>query len=137
MNLSTVMEELGAAVGTVAGLRVYPWAASKISPPGVIFGLPDEIRPNEAYGRGKMRVPDLPLILLVGRASNRTELATLAAYCAGSGSKSLVAALQGYGGFTQIEAITITRIELDAVKLAGIDYLGAIFHLDLIGSGTN
>lgn len=136
MNLDTVIKELGTAAGSISGLRVYPWAAKAVTPPGLIFGLPQDITPNETYGRGGMRIKDLPAILLVGAASARTSLAALSAYCAGSGAKSLVTAWQNYGGYTQIHAITVTQIELDAVKLAATDYLAAIFHLDVIGSGT-
>jgi len=136
MNLDTVMKELGTAAGTIAGLRVYPWAAKSVSPPGLIFGLPQDITPNETYGRGAMRIQDLPAILLVGQASSRTALTELSAYCAGSGAKSLTSVWQSYAGYTQIHAITVARIELDAVKLAATDYLAAIFHLDVIGAGT-
>lgn len=136
MNVDTVMKELGTAASTITGLRVYPWAANSVTPPGLIFGLPDEITPNETYARGGMRIRDLPAIVLVGQASKRTALAELSAYCAGSGAKSLVTAWQNYTGYTQIHAITVARIELDAVKLAATDYLAAIFHLDVIGAGT-
>lgn len=136
MNLDTVMTELGAAASTISGLRVLPWAAKTVSPPGLIFGLPDEITPNETYGRGGMRIKDLPAILLVGNASTRTALKELSAYCAGTGAKSLITAWQNYGAYSQIHAITVARIEPDGVKLAGVDYLAAIFHLDVMGAGT-
>lgn len=136
MNLDTVIKELGTAAATITGLRVLPWAAKTASPPALLFGLPQQIGPNETYARGQMKITDLPAILLVGSADTRSSLATLAAYCAGSGAKSLIVAWQNYTSYTQIQAITITSIEPDAVKLAGVDYLGAIFHLDLYGSGT-
>lgn len=136
MNLDTVMQELGAAADTISGLRVYPWAAKTVTPPGLLFGLPDDILPNETYGRGAMRIRDLPVFLLVGQAASRTALRALSAYCAGSGVKSLVTAWQNYGGYAQIHAITVQRIDIDAMTLAGVDYLGATFHLDVIGSGT-
>lgn len=135
MNLDTVIKELGTAAGSIAGLRIMPWAARTASPPALVFGLPEEISPNDTYGRGGMRITGLPAVLLVGNATARTSLADLSAYCAGSGAKSLTAAWQNYTGFTQIQAITVARIQPDAVKLAGVEYLGAVFHLDLYGSG--
>ena len=136
MNLDTVMTELGAAASTITGLRAYPWGAKTITPPALIFGLPDDISPNDTYGRGSMRIKDLPAIVLVGSAASRTALKALSAYCDGSSAKSLIIAWQNYTGYTQIHAINVARIEPDAVKLAGVDYLAAIFHLDVIGSGT-
>jgi len=136
MNLDTVMKELGTAAATITGLRVQPWAAKSVTPPALVFGLPDEIIPNDTYARGSMLIRDLPAILLVGQAVSRTALTELAAYCAGTGPKSLTAVWQGYGGYTQIHALTVAKIEPDAVKMAGVDYLAAIFHLDVIGSGT-
>lgn len=137
MNIDTVMKELGTAAGSIAGLRVLPWAAKNVSPPGLIFGLPVDITPNEAYGRGAMRFRDMPAYLLVGQAASRTALASLAAYCAGTGAKSLVKAWQDYAGYVQIQAISITRIELTAVEFSGVDLLAAVFHLDIMGSGQN
>jgi hypothetical protein len=136
MNLDTVMAELGAATSTITGLRVAAWAADRIVPPGVIFGLPDDIVPNGTYARGSMEIRDLPLILLTGKAVARTAIKTIAPYLAGSGAKSITVALQDYSSYVQVQAITVKRIELDAVKLSGVEYLGAIFHLDIIGSGT-
>lgn len=135
MNLDTAVKELGTAAASITGLRVLPWAARTASPPALLFGLPQDITPNETYGRGGMRITDLPAVLIVGSATARTSLAELSAYCAGSGAKSLTATWQNYTGFTQIQAINVARIEPDAVKLAGVDYLGAVFHLDLYGSG--
>jgi hypothetical protein len=135
MNLATVMAELGNAASTISGLRVFPWAQKTVSAPALIFGLPDDISPNETYGRGSMRIADLPAILLVGQGTTRTALTALSAYCAGSGSKSLITAWQDYAGYTQIQAITVRRIEPDFLSLAGVEYLGATFHLDIVGSG--
>jgi hypothetical protein len=135
MNLTTVMTELGTAASTIAGLRVLPWAAKTASPPALLFGLPDAINPNETYGRGSMSISDLPAVLLIGAATSRTALAALAPYCAGSGTKSLITAWQDYAGYTQVQAITVRRIEPDFLSLAGVEYLGATFHLDIVGSG--
>lgn len=135
MNLATVITELGAAAAAIPGLRVMPWAAASASPPAVLFGLPESISPNETYGRGKMKITGLPAIVLVGRSSSRTALADLALYCAGSGPKSLIAAWQNYGAYNAIEAINIGLIEPDYYELAGTGYLGATFHLDIVGSG--
>lgn len=135
MNLDTVITELGAAASAISGLRVMPWAAVSANPPAVLFGLPDSIVPNETYGRGKMKITGLPAVVLVGRASSRTALKDLAFYCAGSGAKSLVAAWQNYGAYNVVESINISLIEPDYYELAGTGYIGATFHLDIVGSG--
>lgn len=137
MDLDTAIGELGTAAGSISGLRVYPWAAGTIAPPGLLFGLPTDITPNETYGRGAMRVRDLPAFLLVSRASSRTALRSLSAYCSGAGARSLVRAWQDYAGYVQIQAISVARIEIAAVTLSDVDYLAAVFHLDIIGSGQN
>lgn len=136
MNLNTVMTELGAACKTIAGLRVLPWAADTASAPAVLFALPDDIVPNGTYGRGSMEIRDLPLILITGKPTARTAISTLAPYLAGSGAKSITQALQDYGAYVQVQAITVQRIEVTTMRLAGVEYLGAIHHLDVVGSGT-
>lgn len=52
MNLAAVMDELGAALGTIPGLRVFPYWADRITPPAAVVGWPDPLTYDATMRRG-------------------------------------------------------------------------------------
>jgi hypothetical protein len=46
------MDDLGAALETIDGLRVFPYWADKIVPPAAIVGFPESLDFDETMGRG-------------------------------------------------------------------------------------
>lgn len=135
MNLNSVMDALGAQLDTIAGLRVFDYPADHVSPPAAVLGLPDDITYDETYGRGSDKIT-MPLLIVVGRASDRAARDTLAAYADGSGASSVKAVLEA-GTYTAFHTIRVMRAEFDQVRIAGADYLAALFDLDILGSGTS
>lgn len=136
MDLEDVSEEIRTALAGIAGLRRPPWGVEQIQPPAAVVALPERVDFDETYGRGKDRYPDLPVVVLVGRAEERASLKSLAAYADGSGAKSVKQVLEAYV-WTTCDAVTVTSCEFDAsASYAGTPYLAAIFHLDIIGKGV-
>jgi hypothetical protein len=136
VNLITVVAELQAALGTISGLRVPKWGVSNINPPAGLVMPPERIDYDETYGRGKDRFPDLEVAVLVPDPTSWRAVETLAPYLDGSGSKSIKAALEAYP-YTAFDrqSLRVAWGEFDVVTYAGTPYLGAIFHLDLLGTG--
>lgn len=135
MNLDDVAEELATALRTIAGLRVPPWGVEKISPPAAIIALPERIDFDGTYQRGTDRYPDVPVIVLVGKASERGARKEIAPYAAGSGAKSVKQAIEAHT-YTSCDVVNVDWAEFDTAKYAGTDYLAAIFHLKITGSGS-
>lgn len=136
MDLEAVSVEIQTALGAIAGLRRPPWGVEHIQPPAAVVGLPDRVSFDETYGRGKDRYPDLPIVILVGAPEARASRKTLAVYAAGSGSKSIKQVLEAYA-WTTCDSVTVTSCEFDgSATYAGMPYLAAIFHLDIIGNGA-
>lgn len=135
MDLDAVAGELRAALLTVPGLRVPLWGVKTVQPPAAVVTLPDRITYDETYGRGTDVYPDLPVVLLVGAPEQRASRRTLAQYAAGAGPKSIKAALEAYT-YTSCDTVTVPWAEPEPARYAGVDYLGMIFHVHIVGKGA-
>lgn len=133
MNIATVMDELGTALQTIAGLRVHPYTASKINPPAGIVSWPEPLNYDATMARGADRIT-LPVWVVVGKVDARTSRDLLAVYLDGSDSKSVKAALEG-ATYTAFDSARVTQATVESVTIAGIDYLAANFQVDIIGAG--
>ncbi|HZO67756.1 MAG TPA: hypothetical protein VFB74_22390 [Kribbellaceae bacterium] len=135
MNLAAVMDAVSARADTIAGLRCYAWPVAKVTPPALIVSYPEDITFDETYGRGMDRMT-LPAVAVVGKASDRTARDLVAAYCNGSGASSVKQVLES-GTYTAFHHVRVASIEFDVVSIAGVDYIAALFTLDIAGSGTS
>lgn len=135
MNLTDVVGELRAAVGTIAGLRVPAWGEQSITPPAALVLPPNRIEFGTTYGDTCDRYPDVWVLVLVPDPDDWRAYAQLAPYCDGSGASSVRAAIEGYA-YTACDpqTVKVADAEFDVVKYAGIPYLAAVFHVDLTGT---
>ena len=135
MDLQAVMDEVATTLKGITGLRVYAWAQPSVSPPAAVLTLPESIDFDQTYGRGSDRIRDLVVVVMVGKASARTALKELSTYASGSGARSVKAKLDART-WTTCHVVLTTRVEFDTATFAGTDYLAALFHLDIVGSGA-
>jgi hypothetical protein len=133
MNLADLMDEIGDALDTITGLRVYRWPAAEITPPAAIVTYPERIEFDGTYRRGMDRVT-IPVIVVAGRASERAARDNLARYCDGSGATSVKAAVDGHT-YTVADSVRVTQIEFDVFTMNGADYVSATFDIDVVGLG--
>lgn len=134
MNLATVMDELGDALDTITGLRVYRYPPKAVRPPVGIVAFPDDIDYNTSYKRGMDRL-SIPIIIIVGDAYARASAAELIDYMAGSGAESIKAVIDGYA-YTEADSVTVMTASTEIVTVAGHEYISAAFDVDVVGSGT-
>ena len=134
MNLEAVADELAVPLAGI-GLRVPPWGVERITPPAAIIALPERIEFDSTYQRGSDRYPDVPVVVLVGKPEARASRKALAAYADGSGEKSVKAAVEAHT-YTSCDVVRVVWCEFDTATYAGIDYLAAVFHLDINGKGA-
>ena len=135
MNLEAVAAELTTALKTITGLRVTPWGIEKITPPAAVICLPERIDYDATYGRGSDQYPDLTVIVLVGKPAERSARKAIAAYADGSGPQSVKAAVEAHT-YTSCDSVRVAWAEFDTARYAAVDYLAAIFHLDITGKGA-
>lgn len=85
MNLADVMQELADQLDTIAGLRVYAYPPASVQPPAAVVTYPDTYTFDETYRRGMDRL-ELPVVLMVGKVSDRASRDRLGRYVDGSGT---------------------------------------------------
>ena len=134
MNLADVMDEIAAQVDTISGLRTYPFPPDQVAVPAAIVTYPGEYTFDETFGRGLDRLK-LPVIVLVGKVSDRKSRDQLGAYCNGSGASSIKAVVEA-GSYTAFDEARVERIEFDVISMAGVEYVAATFTLDVAGQGA-
>lgn len=128
-------DEIAAKLATITGLRAYAYDPGAITPPAALVAWPERISYVETYGRGKSRCPDLPVLLLVGKAAERTAAKRIGEYVATAGARSVPAKIES-STWVACDSVTVSWVGFPAVKYAGADYLAAEFHLDVIGGGA-
>lgn len=117
MDLADVMQEIGDRLGTIAGLRVYPFPPDTVQTPAAIVTFPDTYTYDETYGRGMDRMT-LPVVLMVGKAWDRASRDALAPYLDGAGATSIKAVLET--GDRPALAFTASNRTGFAVTLTGL-----------------
>lgn len=133
MLLSDVMDQLGAALGSIDELRVFPYWVEQVTPPAAIVGWPDPITYDASFRRGADSFT-LPVWIVVGRVDARSARDTLAAYLDGAGASSVKAALDG-GTYTACDSVRVATARVEPVTIAGIDYLAAVLDVEVFGTG--
>lgn len=134
MNVAAVMEQLGDALEFINGLRVFRYPPDAITAPAGIIAYPDDINYATSYQRGMDRMT-VPVIIAVGKVSDRASAKQLAEYMSGSGTKSIKVVLDGYESYTAMDSVTVTRAETDVLVMGGVEYITAIFEVDVVGQG--
>lgn len=133
MLLSDVMDELGAALDGIVGLRVFPYWADRVTPPAAVVGWPEPLTYDSTMARGSDRAT-VPVMVLVGKVDARSARDALSQYADGSGPFSVKAALDG-GTYTACDSVRVASCEFTVITVAGVEYLAATFQVEITGSG--
>lgn len=134
MIIENVMDEIGAALDTVNGLRVHSYDEDKVVPPAALISLPTGINFLAAYGRG-MDEMTLVVTLLVSRTGGgRTRRAAIAPYADGVGPKSVKKALERHQ-YRSCDVVAVASAEFANIKMNEATYLGVIFTVNIAGQG--
>lgn len=134
MMLDAVMDDVGAALATLRGLRVFGYWVDRVVPPAAIVMWPDSFDYDETLARGADRVV-LPVMVVVGRVELRSARDQLAQWAAGSGSTSVKAAVENHKP-TAYDTARVESVEFGTVTIAGIELLSATFSIEIIGTGA-
>lgn len=134
MDLGNVMDAISTRLDTITGLRCFASPPATLVPPAAVVSYPDTLAFDATYGRGMDRL-DLPVVVVVGRPTDRSTRDNLSLYCDGSGASSVKAVLES-GTYSAFHTVRVKDIEFDVVTIAAIDYMAAIFNLDIAGSGS-
>ena len=134
MRLTAVMDALAGRLRTISGLRVFEWPSGTASPPTAIVGYPNAIDYDSTYGRGSDTIT-IPVVVLVGKANERTARDELGSYVDGAGTRPIKAVLES-GTYTVFDSIRVAGADIDVYELGAVKYLAAIFECEIYGSGS-
>lgn len=135
MNLNDVADEIATVLDTVTGLRVSGYPPASVTPPAGIVSYPESMDFDETYGRGMDRIRNWPVLVVVGKATDRTARERIYEYAAGSGASSVKAVLEAHA-WASLDTLRVSSVEFDVLTIAAVDYIAAIFHLDIAGQGA-
>lgn len=133
MNLADVMDEIGDQLDTIPGLRVFRWPPSTVTPPAAVVTYPDSYTYDSTMRRGADRVV-LPVVVMVGRVSDRSSRDRLAEYADGAGARSIKAVIESHG-YVSCDSVRVQEAEFDLISMAGVEYVSATFNVDIAGPG--
>jgi hypothetical protein len=136
MNVAAIMEEIGAVLDTLTGLRVSRHPVGKVVPPAGVVGYPDRIDYDQTYGRGMDRIRDLSVVLVVGKVTERSARDKVGEWTRGAGPQSVKQTLEAHA-WTSCHEVSVTDATFDTISIAAVDYLAALFQLDIVGNGTD
>jgi hypothetical protein len=128
LDLNTVMDAIGTRLLTISGLRVYDFSADQVAVPAGVVGLPETVEYDSTFARGSDRIV-IPVHLMVSKVSDRSGRDALAPYVAGTGTKSIKAAVDGTLGGT-VQTARVMSATPQTFTVAGVDYLGASFRVE-------
>lgn len=134
MDLGSVMDAVAERLRTIDGWTVYAYPPGRVTPPAAIVSYPDTYTFDGTYARGMDQLV-LPVVVVVGKVSDRSARDLVGAYCNGSGTTSVKATLDG-GGYSAFDSARVTSAEFDVVMFAGSPFLAAIFDVEIIGQGA-
>lgn len=134
MDLAAVMQEIADQIDTIPELRTFGYPADSIQPPAAVVSYPEGITFDSTYARGMDEIT-LPVIVLVGRVSDRASRDQISAYANGSGAKSIKQVVES-GTYTAFDTVRVVNAVFDIVSIASVDHLAATFSLDIAGEGT-
>lgn len=134
MDLKALMAECAQVMTGITGLRVFDYPPATVSPPAGYVSYPESIDFDATYGRGTDKIIGLPIVLVVGRPTERSSRDAVAPWAAGGGDLSVKAQFEAHR-WTSCDDLTISSVRFDVEEIGAIPYLAAIFTADAIGPG--
>jgi hypothetical protein len=133
MNVGAVMDQLGAALGTIPGLRVYPYTVDKVNVPAASVYFPDGITYDTTMRRGT-DTAEFPVLIAVDRVNARAGRDKVSKWAAGDGEESVKAVIEAHET-GEWDTVRVMRSEFGAVSIGGTDYLSVTFYIEIVGKG--
>ena len=132
-DLAAIIDGLTDNLGTIDKLRVQPEILDTVPIPCAIVGPPTSVTYDEVMARGA-DLYTFTVRVLVARASERAAQRALFGYTAGTGAKSIKAAIESektLGGAADTVRVTSAG-NLGVYGYGDADYLGAEFTVEVI-----
>jgi hypothetical protein len=130
-SITALRTAIATNLGTITGLRTSPEMPDNPNPP-IALVKPTSIDYNQAFAKG-MTQYSFAVVVIVGRADERTAQRTLDAYCSSTGSSSIKNAVESdktLGGNAYDCRVSEMR-NYTPIQLNDGTYLAAEFAVDV------
>jgi hypothetical protein len=134
VRLDKVMDEVAQVLEEITGLRVLPYPPDDLTPPAGYLSYPERIEYDTAYQRGEDTFHGLPVVLLASHVTGRHARDQVGRWTAGDGPHSIKALFEAHT-WTDCHEVVIQESRFDVEKLAGGEYLAALFTATITGPG--
>jgi hypothetical protein len=131
-NVSDLRNGLATNLATISGLRTAATVPDQINPPVAVV-MPTSITYDTAFARTGGDEYEFSVMVIVGRVDERMAQNKLDAYCSGTGSQSIKAAIESnrtLGGKAFDCRVTSLR-NYTQVSVADVTYLAADFAVQV------
>lgn len=132
MDFLAVMTECTGRLEGLGGLRAFPTPPDNAPVPFACCGSPEAPALPLTYNRGSGRIT-LPILVAVGKASDRASWAKLLDYLSDTSDNSVIVALEEPDVYTSFDTLQVLGFEVGEVTMADVVYLAATFNVDIIG----
>jgi len=132
-----VMQGIETRLATISGLRTSEFIADQINPPQALVGVPTIPRYHATMQRGRFQL-EPTVTVFVSAALDRVGQQLLAEYANPTGTKSIIAAIEGdktLGGIVD-DCNVISFRPLGMVAVGVAEYLAGEFDLQAIAQGS-
>ncbi len=135
MNLKEVMEEIADKLKHFTGLNVFDYPVDSVTPPAGILSYPERIEYDVTYQAGEMMFWNLPVYMVTDRVDSKSARNQVAKWTDPNGVNSVKTYLdkENYNSCDDVQVVSAT---FDTMTVAGIDYLVAVFELNVTGEGS-
>lgn len=135
MDPKIVATEMARRLGTIDGLRPFAYPPDSVTAPAGIVSYPKEIEFDQTYGRGLDRIEAWPVVVVVGKVTDRTAADRIYAYAAATGPASVKRALEARDP-APWDDLQVRSCEFEVVEIAGVDHIAALFTCSIYGQGA-
>lgn len=136
MDVGAVMDEIAErlrAAPSLAG-RTYAYPPATVSAPAAIVSYPTRGEFDQTSGRGVDKMTGV-VVVVVGRPTERQTRDLITKYIDGFGAESVKSLVDGDGDYASCDSVTVVDWETDVYTIGAVDYLTAVFALDIWGPG--
>lgn len=134
MILAEVMDEIGAALETIDGLRVKPYTEQRVTPPAAMVTLPTRIDYDETMRRGSDAIL-LPVVVFVGRVDAEASRNAIGPYVDGTGDRSVKQAIEAHDSHGVYDVAHVQDVQFLVMAVARVELLAATFRVRIVGKG--
>ncbi len=129
------MVEIAEKLTLFTGVSIFSYPTDSLVPPGGFVGYPERIIYDETYGRGEDIFSNLIVIMASDRTDSESSRDQVSEWTDPTSNNSVKTFLDNES-YSSCGGVIVKNAEFEVMSIAKVDYLVAMFELDVTGEGT-